>query len=64
MTITFAGSGGYGKTMLVKPVVRDLRIQGAFDDSILWMMLGEKLLELQVDALNNNIDVTSTLGSE
>jgi len=53
MTTAFSGAGGYGKTTLAKAVARDVRIQGAFDDAILWVTLGEKLLELSSDALAN-----------
>ncbi len=53
MTTAFSGAGGYGKTTLAKAVARDVRTQGAFDDGILWVTLGEKLLELSGDALAN-----------
>ncbi len=35
------GAGGYGKTTLAKALIRDVRVQGAFDDGILWVTLGE-----------------------
>jgi len=51
MTTALNGAGGYGKTTLAKAIARDLRIQGAFDDGILWVTLGEKLVDLQGEAL-------------
>jgi hypothetical protein len=51
MTTALKGAGGYGKTTLAKAVARDVRIQGAFDDGILWVTLGEQLLKLSPDAL-------------
>jgi len=51
MTTALNGAGGYGKTTLAKAIARDVRIVGAFDDGILWVTLGEKLLELSGDTL-------------
>ena len=53
MTTALRGAGGYGKTTLAKAVARDVRVQGAFDDGILWVTLGEDLLERRGDALTN-----------
>jgi hypothetical protein len=53
MTTALKGAGGYGKTTLAKAVARDVRIQGAFDDGILWVTLGEELLNRKGDELKN-----------
>jgi len=53
MTTALKGAGGYGKTTLAKAVARDIRIQGAFDDGILWVTLGEELLNRKGDELKN-----------
>ncbi|MDX2077807.1 MAG: TIR domain-containing protein [bacterium] len=53
MTTALKGAGGYGKTTLAKAVARDVRIQGAFDDGILWVTLGEELLQRKGDELKN-----------
>ncbi|MCL4255690.1 MAG: TIR domain-containing protein, partial [Anaerolineae bacterium] len=53
MTTALKGAGGYGKTTLAKAVARDIRIQGAFDDGILWVTLGEELLSRKGDELKN-----------
>lgn len=55
MTTALRGAGGFGKTTLAKAVARDVRIQGAFDDGILWITLGEELLQKQGDALKNSL---------
>jgi len=55
MTTALRGAGGYGKTTLAKAIARDVRIQGAFDDGILWVTLGEELLQTKGDALTNKL---------
>jgi WD40 repeat protein len=41
ITAALRGAGGYGKTTMAKAICHDERIQQAFDDSILWVTLGE-----------------------
>jgi WD40 repeat protein len=53
MTTALRGAGGYGKTTLARAVARDLRVQGAFDDGILWVTLGEELLKRSGDDLRS-----------
>jgi len=41
ITAGVQGAGGFGKTTLALALCHDTRIQGAFDDGILWVTLGE-----------------------
>jgi WD40 repeat protein len=40
-TLALYGTGGYGKTMLVRAVCHTEEVRQAFDDGILWVSLGE-----------------------
>src|SRR5438105_2637014 len=42
ITAALRGAGGYGKTTIARALCHDERIQGAFDDGILWVTLGER----------------------
>lgn len=55
MTTALRGAGGYGKTTLAKSVARDVRIQGAFDDGILWVTLGAELREYSEEKLRTTL---------
>ncbi|MET0650284.1 MAG: TIR domain-containing protein [Pyrinomonadaceae bacterium] len=41
ITAALRGAGGYGKTTLARALCHDERVQGAFDDGVLWVTLGE-----------------------
>ena len=69
MTTALRGAGGYGKTTLAKAIARDIRIQGAFDDGIVWVTLGEELLQKRGEELTNTIigrvqELIDALGGE
>jgi hypothetical protein len=53
------GAGGYGKTTLALAVCHDERVRLSFD-AILWVTLGEKLTENDVDGLQKDLVKTLT----
>ncbi len=71
--VALKGAGGYGKTTLARAVCADERIQTAFDDGILWVTFGEKVVNLtgKVDDLvytltgrHSNANTLETVVSE
>lgn len=60
ITASLSGAGGYGKTTLARALCHDERVKEAFDDGILWVMLGES----PGDLTGRVEDLTYTLSGE